>query len=66
MVVFGDKVTFTPMPQAISLRDYFAAQYLASPLAMGEWEGGGEPQVARTAYKIADAMLKEREKVDGR
>lgn len=41
------------------LRDYFAAMALGGLL----WQGGFEyREVAECAYKVADAMLKERER----
>lgn len=43
----------------MSLRDYFAAQYLAGRSARGEIES--YPEAASAAYDMADAMLKARE-----
>lgn len=42
----------------LTLRDYFAAQTLASGYA----DSGDLPMVASLAYKMADAMLIQREK----
>jgi hypothetical protein len=48
----------------MTLRDYFAGQALANATLMNsvEWAVGSEHDAARTAYIIADAMLKERAK----
>ena len=45
----------------MSLRDYFAGQALAGLIACPN-TSGGEKDFARNAYKLADAMLAEREK----
>ena len=57
----------TPKEVAFSgmtLRDYFAGQALSGYADGGGWNCGGDhyTQVARGAYAIADAMMKEREK----
>ena len=47
----------------MSLRDYFAAKALS--LDEGVWEGKGDEsfaEMANNCYRIADAMLAEREK----
>ena len=48
--------------QGMTLRDYFAAKamqgFLASPLLKTE---SGADEMARNAYRVADAMLKARE-----
>ena len=63
----------------MSLRDYFAAMAMAALIAEPMWEEGskslataltegdgslGLTRYARAAYKIADAMLAERERTD--
>ena len=56
----------TSNAEGMSLRDYFAATSLT--LGEGVWPGGHMPEnateIARYAYLIADAMLKERSKSD--
>ena len=48
---------------AISLRDFFAAQVLASAnAARASFGKGGEAELAEHCYKLADAMLVAREK----
>lgn len=44
----------------MTLRDYFAAQ--AMPEVYQRVESGGFERVAKLAYEMADAMLKERDK----
>ena len=57
----------TPSINKITLRDYFAGQALAGDLQQGAQEDmhyswWNEPsKIAERAYKIADAMIKERE-----
>jgi len=48
----------------MDLRDYFAAKAIAGFFSAGGWYGDGEyySQVAKDAYKLADAMMEEREK----
>lgn len=41
----------------MSLRDYFASKALAGICAHPDTWGDGIPEIARTAYEIADAML---------
>jgi hypothetical protein len=43
----------------MSLRQYFAGQALSNPLLMADSKGWTEHTVAKAAYIIADAMLKE-------
>lgn len=46
----------------MTLRDYFAAQAMAA-MTEGSWPGGDDrPEIAKRAYAMADAMLKERSK----
>ena len=52
------KVDFHP---GMSLRDYFAGQALANSWTCLE-KGDQPEEIAKDAYKIADAMLAEREK----
>ena len=48
--------------QGMSLRDYFAAKAMAA-MTEGSWPGGDDrPEIAKRAYAMADAMLKERSK----
>lgn len=57
----------------MTLRDYFAAKAMQGCLAYshcdpstGNWQENSSPEsVAKYAYEIADAMLKEREKTNG-
>lgn len=52
-----------PTQPGMTLRDYFAAQVMAGIAeAPGETCDGYIDQRVRVAYKIADAMLKERAK----
>ena len=47
----------------MDLRDYFAAQALAGICAHPNcWGSNSKYDVAHTAYKLADSMLKERSK----
>ena len=51
----------------MSLRDWFAGEALQGELACqnaesGEWPEGHESGLAKRCYKIADAMLEERDK----
>ena len=46
--------------RGMSLRDWFAGQALAGLIACPN-TSGGEKDFARNAYKLADAMLAERE-----
>jgi hypothetical protein len=48
----------------MTLRDYFAAQYIAGAAADPAvvWVGKGSEVQASHAYRLADAMLAEREK----
>jgi hypothetical protein len=61
--VFPVNPYFPSLTTGMSLRDYFAGQVLANATLMHwqEWEVGNEYDAARTAYIIADAMLKARE-----
>lgn len=46
----------------MSLRDYFAVQFMARAQSLSEDEGGWDADnVARCCYDMADAMLKARE-----
>ena len=49
--------------QGMDLRDYFAAKAIAGFFSAGGWYGDGEyySQVAKDAYKLADAMMKARQ-----
>ena len=53
-------MSYSP-PQGMTLRDYFAAKALSGSLADPEVNGSFE-NIAKFAYKMADAMLKERTK----
>lgn len=63
----GDPINY---PEAgMTLRDYFAAQVLAGVIASGDFlsptglfTGNGAPVMADAAYRLADAMLAERQK----
>jgi len=63
---FYPEGTLIPMPEPISLRDYFAAAALTS--IPGSWIPDNKTKeelaasLAQALYMIADAMLKEREK----
>lgn len=47
----------------MTLRDYFAAKAMQSLVSDTEWRTGEwKPDTALAAYKMADAMLKERNK----
>lgn len=46
----------------MTLRDYFAGQALAGFCATGLKAGNGPAGFASTAYEMADAMLRERDK----
>lgn len=50
--------------QGMTLRDYFAGQALVGHLAEGGWrcDDSHFQEVAKGAYRFADAMLKERAK----
>jgi hydroxylamine reductase (hybrid-cluster protein) len=50
----------------MSLRDYFAGQALAGTLANRNFEGGRFDEISRAAFLIADAMLAERAKSEGK
>lgn len=54
---FGDR---TRESKGMTLRDYFAAQALQGLIAGGEL-GAGVDDLAKTAFKAADAMLRRRE-----
>lgn len=62
---YGDSPASEPQA-GMSLRDYFAAQFIASLMAPGPASWGGatnKPEiVAHYAYLFADAMLQERSK----
>lgn len=49
-----------PPTDGMSLRDYFAAQWLLG--AALEWARSSSEELAKHAYELADAMLKERSK----
>lgn len=52
-----------PAQEGMTLRDWFAGQVLAnSVLAPYHNSGWNEYSVARNAYALADAMIKERDK----
>ena len=54
------------LAEAMRLRDWFAGQCLASGVILDEYQtkGGGIPEnIAESSYRIADAMLAERNKV---
>ena len=55
---FSDGVTWEPT-EGMTLRDYFAGQFLAAVTIRGNVEA---EIVARDCYEMADAMLKERAK----
>jgi hypothetical protein len=50
-----------PVP-GLSIRDYFAAKAMQGVLSSPNYGVYGEDALAALAYKIADAMLREREK----
>jgi hypothetical protein len=52
---------YAPLPTGISLRDYFAGQALAGILANDTINADFAGLIPRTAYQIADEMLKARE-----
>ena len=46
----------------MTLRDYFAAKAMQGMLAACTgWSGADQDRLAKTSYKMADAMLKARE-----
>jgi len=58
--------TENPPANERTLRDEFAAKAMQGQLA-GQWMGGSVPEdLAQIAYRIADAMLTERTKPDGK
>ena len=65
---YGSLVGWTrePPEDTIKIRDYFAAR--AMSLTIGSIYLAGDEEIskaAKRAYKMADAMLKEREKTNG-
>ena len=50
----------------MTLRDWFAGQYLMGITADSKAYGIAREKVAELAYKMADAMLKERMKQEGK
>jgi hypothetical protein len=55
-----EEFVYSEQPGAITLRDYFAAK--AMPEVYSRVGSGGFELVAKLAYEMADAMIKEREK----
>ena len=53
---------FDLMKESMSLRDRFAGLALAVTETAWVFQGATPEMIAKKAYKIADAMLKEREK----
>jgi len=62
--IYGSDVIGVKENSGMDLRDYFAAKAIAGFFSAGGWYGDGEyySQVAKDAYKLADAMMKAREK----
>jgi hypothetical protein len=66
----GNIVSVSLNNDGMSLRDYFAAKAMQGLISAhnesGEWTGAGDIEMnkimAETAYSVADAMLKAREK----
>lgn len=52
----------TPEREYSNLRDYFAAHAMQGMLTS---DGGGVMTIVKNAYKLADAMVKERQKAGG-
>ena len=48
--------------RGMTLRDYFAAAALGGVAASQCWDGSSPDLMATYAYRLADAMLKERER----
>ena len=51
--------------EGMTLRDYFAAKAMQGMLEMAEYRDLTSEEYARGAYRVADAMLAEREKDNG-
>jgi len=57
----GDGGTYEVSVPGMSLRDYFAGQALVGLVHAGFPMVGGHENIEQRAYRLADAMLKERE-----
>lgn len=53
--------TMNTFADGMDLRDYFAAKAMQALIASSKWEGGISSYIS-DSYKIADAMMKAREK----
>ena len=62
--IYGNNVVGVKQSTGMELRDYFAGQIVAGLLADGGWGGDLSyfEDVAEGAYRMADAMMKAREK----
>jgi len=62
--IYGNNVIGVKQSTGMELRDYFAGQVIEGLLAEGGWGGDLSyfEDVAEGAYRMADAMMKSREK----
>jgi hypothetical protein len=62
--IYGNNVVGVKQSTGMELRDYFAGQVIEGLLAEGGWGGDLSyfEDVAEGAYRMADAMMKSREK----
>jgi hypothetical protein len=62
--IYGNNVVGVKENSGMDLRDYFAGQVIEGLLAEGGWGGDLSyfEDVAEGAYRMADAMMKAREK----
>ena len=62
--IYGNNVVGVKQSTGMELRDYFAGQVIEGLLADGGWGGDLSyfEDVAEGAYRMADAMIKAREK----
>jgi hypothetical protein len=62
--IYGNNVVGVKQSTGMELRDYFAGQVIEGLLADGGWGGDLSyfEDVAEGAYRMADAMMKAREK----
>ena len=63
MTILSDRVSILEQNGIPGVRDFFATSAL-SILATGNYTGTTADLVAKFAYKIADAMLLERDKIN--
>ena len=62
--IYGNNIVGVKQSTGMELRDYFAGQVIEGLLADGGWGGDLSyfEDVAEGAYRMADAMIKAREK----